>query len=373
VTARRSHVLLLCALAALAAHCGTAAARPGYEVAERSLQLKLSPGASNGYAVEIATEGHRRVTLTARKGSASVAYETIGQVSRRGIEADFGKLGHISVRFEGERRPLPGPLPPSLEAQLPDLHLPHRKCHGRKPVREVGNFSGSIRFEGENGFTRIDAQRSRGEVRRFYTRICERFPGSAGRKIPKLPDSILDFGVSILYAADASPSRKVTFEAVGLELGLPGEKGGTIFFSSAKIFERKEGMGISRAALEIGDEGSVILSPPKKSPVTATVALPAPFSGTADYRKERGSPSGWSGSLAFHAPGDGLVPLAGPDFSAALCRVSLSDLLESHCLRRAGVPLPAQVKSAPPIAARPGGLERALLRAAAPSPRPSGR
>ncbi len=365
-------MVLACALAALVAHSGTAVAKPGYEVAERSLELKLLPKASNDYGVQITTEGHRRVTLTARKGGAAVTYGTVGRVSRRGIEADFGRLGHISLRFEGVRRPFPGPLPPGLEAQLPDLDFLHRKCHGRKPVREVGTFRGSIRFEGENGFTRVDARRSRGEVRRFYTRVCERFPGSAGRKIPKLPDDILDFGLSILYAADSSPSRKVAFEAVGLELGLPGEKGGTLFFSSARVSERKEGMKILRAALEIGDEGSVIVSPPGKSPVTATVALPRPFAGTADYRRESDAPSSWSGSLAFRAPGGGLVPLTGPDFSAALCRVSLSELFESRCLRRAGVPLPAPVKSAPPIAARPSGLERALLRAAAPSPRPSG-
>jgi hypothetical protein len=345
-------------LLALAVPAG-AAAKPGYEVRERALRLELSLPASNGYSVSIETEGHRRVTLTAQKAGVVAAYRTRGRVDRHGIEADFGKLGRISVRFRGERRPLVGPLPPGLADLLDDLDLPHRACHGRKPVREVGVFRGTVRFEGENGFTRVQARHAKGEVNRSYTRVCERYPGSAGKPAEKRSDDF-DLRVSILYAADPSLRRKVSFEAVGFRFEGPLRELGEFFLVGATTLERKEGMLVLRKAIEFGDEGSVLLSLPSKSPVTATVALPGPFDGTAAYRKARGSPSTWEGSLSTRPPGAGLVPLTGSGFTAALCRVALSELADSRCLRRAGLPLPGALEVAPSLAARPAALGRLL-------------
>lgn len=351
---------LACALASLAAAPGTAVARPGFQVAERSLTLNLSAPAANGYSIQIATEGHRRVTLTASKGLVAATYRTSGHVDRHGIVADFGELGRISVRFEGERRPFPSLVPASLRSLFPGLELPRRHCYGRKPVREVGSFRGVIRFEGENGFTAIDARRADGEVERFYTRVCERTPGSAGKPVERAPGGFGDLRLSLLYAADRSPRRKVSFETVGFDFGEALRGLGGFAFAAATVVERTDGMLIVRKVLEIGDEGSVILSPRGKVPVTATIALPRPFRGTAKYRKEPGAPSSWSGSLAVRPPGAGLVPLTGPGFTAAVCRPSLTEILGNRCLRRAGVPLPQPAKPAAPIATRLNGLEWAL-------------
>jgi hypothetical protein len=352
----------LAALVALTAGgAPPAAAKPGYTVQERTLQLTLHPDASNGYRVTIETEGHRRVTLTARRGSASVTYRTLGQVDRRGIDATFGGLGRVSVRFEGERRPFPGLLPPALAAKLENLDFLRRNCHGPKPIREVGSFHGTIAFEGENGFTEVRARRAGGEVERFYTRVCEQFPGSAGEPIDgDAAPAGEDFKVSLLYAADESPGRMVGMEALGFELeGLAKELFGSLYVVGAKVVERRESMLIVRSAAELADATSVWLSPPRRSPASGRVAL-SPFNGSARYRKERGVPPRWSGSLAVRLPGAGLVPLTGPGFSAALCHFHLRDLLSNRCLRRADLPLPGQVKAGPSLAARPGALGRIL-------------
>ncbi len=338
----------------------TAAAKPGFVVAERTLRLTLASAATRGYAVKIETEGHRRVTLTASKGGVTASYRTSGHVDRHGITADFGELGRISVRFQGERRPFPGLFSPALETLLPDLDFLRRDCRGRKPVREVGSFRGVIRFEGENGFTRVDTHRAGGEVERFYTRVCERTPGSAGKSIERAPGGLGGLRLSLLYAADRSPQRRVSFEAVGFDFGDELKGLGTFVFAAASLVERRDGMLITRKAIEIGDDGSVLLSPRGKVPVTATIALPRPFQGTAKYRKEPGTASSWSGSLAVRPPGAGLVPLTGPGFAAAVCRPSLNEILGNRCLRRAGVPLPQPAKAATPIAARLNGLEWAL-------------
>ena len=337
----------------------TAAAKAGYTVAERALHLKLALPASNGYSVSIETEGHHKVVLTAQKGGGVAFYRASGRVSRHGIEADFGELGRVSLRFRGERRPLTGPFPPGLAALLDDLDLPRRKCHGRKPVREVGEFRGVVEFEGENGFTRVRARHAKGEVKRFYTRVCERFPGSAGHRA-KEHSRDFDLQASILYASDLSPRRKVSFEAFGFQFEGPLKQLGGFYVTGATVVERKEEMLVIRKAVEIADEG-VKVSPPPKSPVTATVSLPRPFEGDAEYRKERGVPATWEGSLAARLPGVGLVPLAGEEFSAVLCRVALSEIADSPCLRRTGQPIAGELRTAPAIVARPRVLKRLLL------------
>lgn len=349
---------LVAALVALAVPA-TAAAKAGYTVEERALHLKLALPASNGYSVSIQTEGHRKVVLAARKGGGVAFYRTSGRVSRHGIEADFGELGRVSLRFRGERRPLAGPLPPGLEALLEDLNLPRRECHGRQPVREVGEFRGTVEFDGENGFTRVRAGRAKGEVKRSYTRVCERFPGSAGHRVEK-PSGDFDPRASILYASDLSPRRKVSFEAFGFEFEGPLKPLGELYVASATVLERKEGMLVIHRAVEIADE-RVKVSPPSKLPVRATVSLPGPFEGSADYRKEPGVPATWEGSLAARLPGLGLVPLAGAEFSAVLCRVPLSAITRSPCLRSTGQPIAGELRTAPAIVARPRVLKRLLL------------
>jgi len=345
-------------LLALALPAG-AAAKPGYEVRERALRLELSLPASNGYSVSIETEGHRKVILTARRGSGVAFYRARGRVSRHRIEADFGELGRVSLRFRGERRPLTGPYPPGLAALLKELDLPRRKCHGRKPAREVGEFRGVVEFEGENGFTRVRTRRARGEMKRFYTRVCERSPGSAGKRLGK-PSKNLDLRASILYASDLSPRRKVSFEAFGVRFEGPLKALGGFYVTGATVVERKEEMLVIRKAVEIADEGLQV-SPPPKSPATANVTLPRPFEGSADYRKERGAPATWEGSLSARLPGVGLVPLAGEEFSAVLCQVALSEIARSPCLRDAGQPIFGELRRAPAIVARPRLLKRLLL------------
>ncbi len=54
-------------------------------------------------------------------------------------------------------------------------------------------------------------------------------------------------------------------------------------------------------------------------PHGATLSAPAPFSGTGTYTYRPGSPPTFLGSLKVHIPGEGMLPLAGPQFHPALC------------------------------------------------------
>lgn len=338
--ARRWLVPLLFALALLAP--AGAAAEPGYELRERSLRSALVVGASKGFLAVVDTRGHAQVRLTLLRGTATAVYRTTGRVSRRRIEARFGSLGRISVRFRRRRVSRPRPFPPG--------------CRGQRARRETGLFHGSIRFEGENGFTTIDARRAGGEVLRTHRLTC---PSPFGRPLlPGRDDAVGGVKLTSLSAVERSGGRRVAFEAVGLPLGPLGD----LFFINATVHERRDGMRIARGAFEIGDDSSVLLSPPGRRPVRATVTLPRPFLGSAEYRDAPGRPAEWFGSLAVRLPGAGRVALTGPGFQPALCRVDVAELQSSRCLRRAGVALPrAPVRGAP--IAEPA---RAALRRLAP-------
>lgn len=346
----------------LLAFPGAAAAKPGYEVQDRGLRLTMSARTGNGYVASVQTNGHREVVLTLARGSVLAVYRTTGRVSRRGIEARFGDLGWISVRFQGKRRPFE--LLPGLDIPLPPgLALPHRDCRGRKPVREVGGFRGTIRFVGERGFTRLRARHARGEVDRFYRRVCKRGSRSFGpfaraaakRDAPRL---------NLLLVSDRSPHRIVSFEGGSFDLG-PGNRDLEELFGSiaiASVRERRPGLRIVRAAIVIGDAGSMIVSRRGATPERATVTLPKPFGGTAEYTKETGSPATWIGSLTAWLPGAGTVHLTGPEFAASLCRLKLEDVaLDNPCLRRSGVPLPGAVVAGTGISAQISGSQSQLF------------
>lgn len=314
-----------CALLVLAAatSAGAAPARP--EVRAKQLSLELNAEASNGYRLSVFTSGHHRVTLAVHRGLASARYTVRGQVSRHSIDADFGELGRISVQFTGRRTPAPSLLPPGLPP-LPPAH-----CRGRKPVRDVGVFSGEIQFTGEQGFTQIDADRATGQVLQTYRRVCTeraRAGSPAGRASASRP-----FPLFVRLAVQAGAAGTVKFEAQGFEYppGFEEHKNefGPIFFAQAR--EHLGRVAIERAALAFGREGSLLLSPRGAHPVTATFTPDMPFGGSGEFRQEQGSAPTWAGSLDVFLPGLGRVPLAGEGVGFEFCRGDLLRLPEYGC------------------------------------------
>ncbi len=337
--------LLACAVLALAA-LGTAsmaaAAKPGVRVHERSLKLLMLTKASHGYALWVETNGHRQVTLTLSKGSAAATYTTTGEVSRKGIEADFGELGELSVRLRG--------------TLLRPRRAPGTHCRGRRPQMVFGNFHGTIRFEGENGYSRIDASKARGLMIRKYRRVCK-LP-RAPRPQPK-PQKHSGRGKGKTGGGNGGP--KVNQLTVG------GEAGGREVFMQALSFdfgserlrkllgsllvgatlERREGIRIERVMVLSAGANAFTVSRGKGEPTRVGVLYPKPLEGSAKLVQTKGSPSSWSGSLLMRVPGSGAVPLAGPGMAAVYCRVPLLDVEETPCTRRSEALLPTQLSGSP--------------------------
>ncbi|HEX5990648.1 MAG TPA: hypothetical protein VFY75_10615 [Solirubrobacterales bacterium] len=321
---RACHLLLLVLALALPA---TAAAKPGHTVKPKSLHLRMQLAASNGYSASIATDGHRQVVLNISKGDFFAHYTALGKVTRKGIEADFGSFGQISLRFRGKRRYHPQFIP-GLE--LPDFLRP--RCKGRRTVAEEGLFLGNIRFRGEHGFTQVRAHRLKGKVTRSYRRVCK-------GGLPIFARKFREEGVFLAAAAKRFGVTR-TLVAVEATIRLKGKKASVTIAIAAE--EKKVGrVRVDKLTLFLDQLDSVTLSPRGKSPLTAKVKLRKPFEGTGIYTQEGDAPPTWTGALGVRLPGSGLVPLTGPEFETEFCRGSgeafgncLDSLEEESPLRR---------------------------------------
>ncbi|MDX6622346.1 MAG: hypothetical protein QOE75_278 [Solirubrobacterales bacterium] len=329
-----------------------AAAPPNWEEQPRSLRLTLLMPASNGYEAVLTTEGHRRVTLSFVKGGSFVAYRTSGRVSRTGIEADFGPIGSVSVRFRG--RLLPRFFAGSY---LPRGLFPQRKCSGRKPQRLRGSFRGRIELAGERSFATVDAKAVRGEVIRTYRRLCE--PAGDGglfgiaalslasraageQEDGNLEELLSSIRLNTLTAAGHEGSRQAYVVAMDIEVSgkLRRLERKLKPFALAGSRERHEGLLIERGVFVEGESKAMVASPPRKQPISARLAFPKPLEGEATLLVPKGERRSWTGTLLARLPGIGGVPLAGPGSSAVLCRKALFDFVRSPCDKEAEEMLP---------------------------------
>lgn len=316
----RGVCLGIAAAAALFVLPAGASAKPHGTVHPGAFEARFHLRGSHGYDLTVAAHGHRQVTLAATKGPATAAYTVVGHASKKGIEADFGSLGKVSVRFVG---PPPGRRGPRVS---------NPRCKGRSPIGEQGTFRGTIRFEGEEGFTAVSAHRATGGFEQSFRRICK-LPGSKfdirfqrlARAAERQP--LLTFLLAASHAAGVSTELAI----IGLE-SAPGAKRNDSF--SLVVAGRRERLGrvtIERSIFTEGDAGTLLVSEPRVSPLQATVTLAAPFLGSATLTEVPGSPPSWSGNLGVSFAGAAGVPLTGEGFKAGFCRSANEDVLE-RCL-----------------------------------------
>jgi hypothetical protein len=308
--ARRCVVFVGCALVALLGMSAVAAAKPGYFVKEKGLHLKLALPASKGYSASLETNGHRQVVLSVSKGAFIGRYTALGKVTRKGIEADFGSFGQVSVRFRSKSRFHPQLIP---GLKLPPFLRDH--CKGRRSVVERGIFRGNVRFTGEREFTQVRAHRLKGNVVRSYRRVCEdRSPAAASKTKPHEEGTVI--------RAVAQRGGVLRFLLLA-ELSLAvGDKGESLTTAIGGLREKVGRVAVSKALIFLDSFDSVEISPTGEKPLSVEVTLPKPFEGTGSYLQEGKAPPAWSGSLGARLPGSGLVPLTGPEFEADLCRAT---------------------------------------------------
>lgn len=298
---RAALATLAVAMLPLLALPGDAAAKPGYYVSPEShLAFADLPG-SNGYRVTIAAVGPGGalfgpgyVALLATRRGSSASYYVRAPFDGKRIDARFGKLGRVSVRFEPN-----GPPESANESRS--------SCKGPASTSQSGRFVGTIRFRGERGFTTVRRSEVKTTVFHGFRQVCKRPPE------PKVSEP-KDRATSLSAVVRGNPEGPVFTAYTD-----PREADQGPSFT-ASVTDRRPAMTVSHSASAGGGEEAFAVTPVGAVPTTATVAPSFPFDGSATLTKSPGGKTAWTGDLSVELPGLGTVGLAGPSFSARLCR-----------------------------------------------------
>jgi len=242
---------------------------------------KVAVGRSEGAVVLAVLRGdtEKRATLT--------EYVARGVQAPERLQATFGKLGRLSMRFrESRRRPWFGKA---------------RRCRGRdRFVVRRGVFVGNLRFRGEGGYLNIRAHRAKGAIPSVAAK-CRHGHRPRGAH----SSSIFDGTFSGLLATKRNGVNATVFAAASFRDEL------------AYIAQREESRGrlsIFRTAIFVG-HGDL----PLNETVTAgRFAPPAPFHGSGHYRAAADGSTTWTGDLSVDFLGAPRFPLAGPGFETSL-------------------------------------------------------
>ena len=245
--------------------------------------LKLE--AANGYRGAV-SGGGRQVNINVETGGIGGSYTTRGETGRRLIRADFGPFGHVDTTFTPSGDPvirrLPGP------------------CEGTIKIRR-GTWAGAVEFTAEGGFTSASIQSASGKV------IVDRF--HCRPDLPRRVERETASDGSNATSLDAG-GKGVSFNALRLD-----RSQGSTFFASRD--HRVGRVFVSEYAQARGQRGDFSFDLERRR---ASVSPPAPFTGSARYRRAAGHTL-WRGDLAVALP-NATAPLTGPGFHAALRRVT---------------------------------------------------
>jgi hypothetical protein len=326
-------VVALAAAASLLAQVdATAATNTTVRPASFSFEAQLP--SSDGYSIYLRGYGHRRIELdlgteNVEKPYITMNYTTEGMVDRHGIDADFGDFGRIELNFVGS---------PKRSVS----HSPNCRPHG-PDVNEYGRMTGSAEFETLGGIVKLDSDQLsvEGETWSSPKQTCTPKPskvvyGGTAKEARRAHRVEKGEGfVTTVMARAHTMGRTIDVYALKLNhefvpdmAATSTRRFGKVLASTSVHVPEEEGPG---GAVSLSIEGS------GTRPRGATLSAAAPFSGSATYRKRPGAAPSWLGSLAVEIPGEGTLPLAGPDFHAIACAYA-SNKMQRACERTVAPP-----------------------------------
>lgn len=313
-TIRRLFALAALALAAIPAHAGAAPPSSSFDPLRglpprlrEEVPARMNPSSSpapflsamvlkpgHGYRVAVLGVGSA-VLLEVMRGhrNAITAYVARGTVTPGRLQASFGDLGSVAMRFR--------------QSSNRTWEKPHRRCKGSgRFVNRRGVYVGDIRFRGEGGYISIHAHRVKGRVSSVAPR-CRRSPSSQRSRRAIRPSQ--QGSPFELDSLDASWRHGVTSTSVGaITLGARA-----LFFASTEQSEGK--LAVLRFAFA---RASVRAFTVDNALTRAQISPPAPFKGTGIYRAAADGTRTWSGGLTADFPGAPRLPLTGPEFKSVL-------------------------------------------------------
>lgn len=296
--------------------------RDGYTISVVAFSQTVALSVSRTRAHEGTVGGRRRKI---RERSFTTTYFAHGKVTPTSISASFGDRGRIAVRFRADGRDVHG-----------NRKAGCRRDHGGVIAR-LGVFSGELSFEGEGGYTSVEAHRMRGRSVDFAALIACLLGASRGGHAA-LPPGHAPLGIDLPGLVGALRGGAPSSPSVPTHPGTAPRS--TMLVADSKsplsrtVFAaRVRGKGRPQfLALDEASEGSLGVvrlvyvrgAPPAFTAsddlASAAVSPPAPFAGSATLRHGEENSRSWSGSLAVSFLGAPHVPLAGEPFSALLAR-----------------------------------------------------
>ena len=264
------------------------------EPPRRSIRQQFVLHGSHRYTVTVFAQGGSVIVEVGRRhGHAISAYVAKGVVKPGRIQADFGALGSVSMRFQPSR----------ARGAVTRKHF----CHGVPlTVERHGTYAGRVRLEGEGGYVTVDARRAKGKLTSTGP-LCRRHAGhraarlassSSHRKRVKRP--------RLFFAGWRDAVDSQLFGALTL-------RDDTRFFV---FVEHSEGrLATFRFASTVAPPRAFALD---DAITRAKLSPPKPFSGAGIYRAAPDGTTTWEGSLAVDFPGAPGVSLTGPRFEVEL-------------------------------------------------------
>jgi hypothetical protein len=285
--------VLACVAALIAPTC--AAAKPGYMVSPPSFSIYGKLPKSGGYRVYVAA-WHSLVEITLSRGDVAGIYYVKGRANRHGIDADFGRFGHIHARFVGHR------------TRRQDLFP---GCRGRRPIEVHGRLKGIFRFRGEGNYVEVSAARAKASYVRGFKETCYFGPDSSPSNHTA---DILE------VSGETAPRQRVGLSSAEID-------GIDATFAFASIYERIGRITAIKSTLTADESSRLEFDPSRGQPKTVEFSPAFPFHGSATYTRLAGGSTEWSGDLRAPFAGLGTVPLAGPSFHATACRVRIAQTI----------------------------------------------
>jgi hypothetical protein len=281
-------VPLLALMVALLAPACAAAELPDRQV----LQFQLP--ASNGYTVQVKTEGAlAHVSVWRGKREFATTYDVGDSVNGSAIDADLGSLGRIQVSFNPSGRLR------TVQAGNSDCRLP----------RQLGTFTGTILFRGENGYSSVSASAASGMAGPAARGGCGGARISSGTPSPRERRAVeRAWAVNDATLTNNSP---VSQKTPGSTLLLASTEGGVAHYFAYQIELPGPHLSIFRRAGVTTARSTFAYTHTMRA---VTIAPPAPFSGEATYSARRHR---LSGDLTVQFPGLPPQPLTGPTFKAS--------------------------------------------------------
>lgn len=263
----------------------------GSSVTSSRFEPELTLHTSSGYRVTVSERrGAVALTVSRQHGKHSLtatSYLARGTATAARLQASFGRLGRISMRFR----------PSAAKARL----VPGGRCHGiGTRLTRRGVFVGSFRFRGEGGYAAVHLHRAKGTISHLARSCLRRGHGHRRERLIRPSQASAESEIPFLAALWKGATASKTFIALKT-------KTKPLFLGTTSGDDGK--VSIFRIVLAIGKAGEFRLD---RTFTGARVSPGPPFSGAATYSAAPDGTKAWEGPLAVNFPGAPRLALTGP-------------------------------------------------------------